>query len=338
MNKIINTIALFLIVLVASSCEQALFEENQKSSEPLVNFNYLWDEVDRKYSYFDLKQIDWDEVRVRYEAQISEDMSEEELFNVLANMLNELRDDHTNLVSPFNISVYNVALRGDENFRRRTIEEFYLPNFRITGAFVHDFLFEEQEIAYIRYGSFMSPVSSDVMDHLLTRYADTKGIILDLRSNGGGTVTNIPAILERFVSERTLVGSFITRNGRGRQDFGEPQDFHIGSHDGIRYEKPVMVLIDRGSYSATTMFAVATKAFPHIKLIGDTTGGGGGLPNGGQLPNGWLYRFSISQLLDLNGDSSAEDGVAPDIRASFDWSDLTKDEILERAVEEIRNM
>lgn len=96
-----------------------------------------------------------------------------------------------------------------------------------------------------------------------------------------------------------------------------------------------MVLIDRGSYSATTFFALATKAFKNIKLIGDTTGGGGGLPNGGQLPNGWTYRFSVSQLLDLNGNNYAEDGVSPDIKAAFDWNDLTKDEILERAIEEI---
>jgi C-terminal processing protease CtpA/Prc len=70
--------------------------------------------------------------------------------------------------------------------------------------------------------------------------------------------------------------------------------------------------------------------------MGDTTGGGGGLPNGGQLPNGWTYRFSISQLLDLNGNNYAEDGVAPEIFESFNWSDLTKDEILDRAILELQ--
>jgi C-terminal processing protease CtpA/Prc len=59
------------------------------------------------------------------------------------------------------------------------------------------------------------------------------------------------------------------------------------------------------------------------------------LPNGGQLPNGWYYRFSVSQLLDLNGENHAEDGVVPDIVATFDWSDLTRDEIIDRAVGEL---
>ena len=97
-----------------------------------------------------------------------------------------------------------------------------------------------------------------------------------------------------------------------------------------------MVLVDRGSYSATSLFALATKAFSNITLVGDTTGGGGGLPSGGQLPNGWTYRFTVSQVLDLNGNNFTEDGVPPDIKAAFDWSDLTKDEILERAILELQ--
>jgi C-terminal processing protease CtpA/Prc len=93
--------------------------------------------------------------------------------------------------------------------------------------------------------------------------------------------------------------------------------------------------MDRASYSATTFFALATIAYPNIKLVGDSTGGGGGIPAGGQLPNGWTYHFSISQVLDLNGNNFAEGGVAPDIATNFDWSDLTRDEIIDRAMDEI---
>lgn len=147
---------------------------------------------------------------------------------------------------------------------------------------------------------------------------------------------NIPLIMERFVDERVLAGYNETRNGAGHDDFSEPVGFYYNTYDGIRYTKPVMVLVDRGSYSATTFFSLTTKALDNVTLVGDTTGGGGGLPNGGQLPNGWTYRFSVSRLLDLNNVNYAEQGVPPDILASFDWNDLTKDEILERAMEELR--
>jgi hypothetical protein len=328
---------ILMILVIASSlvaCEKILFEQDYASSDPFNNFEYLWSEVDKKYSYHELKGIDWDEIRIRYKAMLFHGMSEDSLFNVLAAMLNELRDDHVNLISPFNVSMYNVDLTGPANLNIRTIREHYLANPNYTGAFVHDFL-EGNQVGYLRYGSFSANVGELTLDHILSRYKDTKGLILDLRSNGGGAVFNIPLILERFSQQNTLVAWSITRNGPNRNDFGPREPFHIGAHEGTTYNKPVMVLIDRGSYSATTFFALATKAFPNITLVGDTTGGGGGIPAGGQLPNGWTYRFSVSQMLDLDGENYVENGVAPDIAVNFDWSDLTKDEIIERAIAEI---
>lgn len=321
---------LMLLLVVFTSCEK-LFLEDLGTADPYANFDYLWNELDRKYSYFELKGIDWNSIRTEYRSRLSEGMSEEELFSVLADMMNELRDDHSNLFSPFNISRFNIELQYPSNYRARTIEEFYLPAGRITGSFFHDFL-AEGEVAYVRYNSFSNPVTEPVLDHLMQRYADTKGMILDLRSNGGGSILNVTSILRRFAPQRTLCGAFITRNGPNHGDFGAPADFYVGSYPGLRYEHPVVVLIDRGSYSASTMFAEATKAFPHIVLMGDTTGGGGGLPNGGQLPNGWTYRFSISQLIDLNGNNHAESGTAPDVPSAFDWNDLSRDEILDNAI------
>ena len=330
-----NIILIFSTVLIFSSCEKILFEPDLGSRDPLTNFDYLWEEVDKKYSYFELKNIDWDEVKNTYRSMLTANSTEEELFDVLANMLNELRDDHTNLISPFNVSRYNVVLTGPENFRQRTIAEFYIPDIWLTGAFKHGFL-ENKEIGYIRYGSFLSEFSDEALDLILNRYQSTKGLILDLRANGGGNIFNIPKILGRFTDTKTLSGYSITRNGPNHNDFSNKENFFITPYSGVKYLKPVIVLIDRGSYSATTFFALATKAFPNITLLGDITGGGGGLPNGGQLPNGWTYRFSISQLFDLNGNNYAEDGVPADIQAAFDWNDLTKDEILERAILELQ--
>ena len=328
---------LFVIVIAIglSSCEKLLFEPDLASNDPLENFDYLWNELDKKYSYFELKSLNWIEIKNTYRSQLTENSTEEELFSVMAAMMNELRDDHSNLISPFNISVYNVALRGPENYHPRTIEEFYLTDKWITGSLQHGFL-ENNEIGYIRYGSFEDGLSEDQLDFVITRYKDTKGLILDLRANGGGNIDNITVLLERFVPTQLLVGYSVTRNGPNHGDFSEKQNFTVKPFDGVRYTKPIMVLTDRGSYSATTFFAVATKAIPNITLVGDTTGGGGGLPNGGMLPNGWNYRFSVSQTLDVNGNNYAELGVPPDILVYFDWTDLTKDEVLERAILELQ--
>lgn len=332
MKYLFILLSLFLLF----SCEKILFKKDLGSVDPLENFDYLWNEVDQKYSYFELKNINWNQIRSTYRPMLNENSSEEELFTVLAAMLNELKDDHTNLITPFNVSSYNVAATGPKNYRHRTIQDHYIPNPWRTGALTHDFLSNE-EVGYIRYSSFMSTIGNAQMDLILNRYKDTKGIVLDLRENGGGSIFNVPLLLGRFIESKTLVGYSITRNGPGHNEFGEQEEFYITPHEGVRYTKPVIVLIDKGSYSATTFFAVATKAFPNITLMGDATGGGGGLPNGGQLPNGWNYRFSISQLLDVNGNNYAENGVPADINVAFDWSDLSKDEILEQAIDEIVN-
>lgn len=329
---------LLLILFAAfvfTSCEKVLFEPDLGSKDPLANFDYLWQEIDKKYSYFELKNINWNQIRNEYRSKLTQNSTEEELFQVLADMLNELRDDHTNLISPFNVSRYNIRLKEPTNYNGRTIQKYYIPNAWQTGAFTHDFL-DNKKIAYLRYSSFSDVVTNDGLDFILNRYKDTQGLILDLRANGGGSPTNIPMILGRFTDTKVLGGYSITRNGPMHSDFGEKENFYITPYDGIRYDKPVMVLIDRGSYSATTFFALLTKAFPNIKLVGDTTGGGGGLPNGGQLPNGWTYRFSVSQLLDVDGNNYAETGVPADISVAFDWTDLTKDEILERAILELQ--
>lgn len=329
-----RALIIFAVVLLFSSCEKILFEQDRASSDPFDNFDYLWNEVDKKYSYFELKNIDWDQIREVYRTKLTSNSSEEKLFEVLADMLNELRDDHVNLISPFNVSRYNLPLQHNENYRGRTVEQYYVPAAQITGAFRHDWLSDSQ-IAYIRYASFMNDVTDDDLEHILRRYSSARGLILDLRANGGGNLFNVPLILEKFTDGKTLAAYSITRNGPGRDDFGPREAFYIGTDNGNHFRRPVMVLIDRSSYSATSFFALLTKALPNISLIGDTTGGGGGLPNGGQLPNGWTYRFSVSQLLDLDMNNYAENGVLPDIYTEFDWSDLATDEIIERAIIEI---
>ena len=70
-----------------------------ESSNAQENFDYLWTECLERYSFFDLKNVDWEAVRVKYQAQITAEMDEVELFDVLTNMLFELQDGHVSLIS-----------------------------------------------------------------------------------------------------------------------------------------------------------------------------------------------------------------------------------------------
>jgi len=331
-----HLLLLLALIPFLISCETALFEEGLASTDPNANFEYLWKQCNEKYAYFELKNIDWDAIKIEYAAMLYEDMPQDSLFNVLGNMLTELRDDHTNLISNFNISFFGTQYLGQDNFYGRVIEDNYLDqSFYVSGPFIHDFL-DNGEIGYVRFPSFPGTVNDTNLNFILDRYKDTKGLIVDLRENGGGAVSDIFEILSRFVEEETLTHYSRIKNGPGRNDFSEIEPVYIVPHNGIRYTNKVIMLTDRGTYSAGSLMALATKALPNITLIGDASGGGLGLPNGGQLPNGWNYRFSITQALTLDKSPDFEDGVPPDIEVFFNFDDLTKDEVLDRAILELQ--
>ncbi len=324
-----------LLALLVVSCEEILFENDQSSENPQANLDYLWSECDEKYAYFDLKSIDWQAIKREHEALLFEGMSDDSLFQVLGSMLRQLRDDHTNLISDFNISFFAVDNLGPDNFDWRIITDNYLPrNYYISGPFQHDFI-ANGRIGYVRFPAFTGIIDETNFDFVLERYKNTDGLILDLRENGGGAVTDVFELLSRFVETETITNYSRIKNGPGHNDFSEAEPAKVKPYDGIRYQRPVAMLIDRGTYSAGSFTSLASKALPNITLIGDTTGGGLGLPNGGQLPNGWLYRFSVTQALTLDMDESYENGVPPDIYATLDKTVLTTDEVLETAIEHL---
>jgi C-terminal processing protease CtpA/Prc len=328
---------LLLLIPLVFSCEKVIFEKDLASDDPQTNFDYLWNECNEKYTYFEVKNVDWDQVYADLSPQVSPGITSDSLFRVMGKMLTALRDDHTNLFSPFNISFFGTERLGQDNFDFRLIKENYLPSdFYISGPFVHDFLNNtNEEVGYIRFGSFTGGVSGGNLDFALNRYKDTKGLILDLRENGGGAVRDVFFLLSRFVEQRTLLNYSRLKNGPGHNDFAAAEPVYLDPNPGVQYLKKVVLLVDRGTYSSGSFTALATKAIPNIVLMGDTTGGGLGLPNGGQLPNGWTYRFSVTQALDLNQNPDLENGVPPDVPAFVDWSDLSKDEVIERALLEI---
>ena len=84
--------------------------EKNPGDDPVSNFESLWQTANDKYSFFEYKGIDWDAVYDEYRPRVYDGMTNYQLFQVLKEMLNELRDGHVNLISPFNISVFDIDL------------------------------------------------------------------------------------------------------------------------------------------------------------------------------------------------------------------------------------
>src|ERR1035437_1272410 len=97
-----------LLFICAFLCRcQETFLGVDPPSTPTTNFESLWKTIDERYSFFSYKNINWNDVYGKYRPQISDSMSDIQLFSVLFEMLAELKDAHVNLVSPFNVSRYD---------------------------------------------------------------------------------------------------------------------------------------------------------------------------------------------------------------------------------------
>lgn len=336
MTRLINALSalsLLAITILSASCHPI----EEYADDPQGNFEALWTIIDEHYCFLDEKGIDWDAVHDTYARRIGPEMTREELFIVCADMLDELKDGHVNLSAPFNTSYYRKWWSDyPQNFSERLIEESYFNfNYRQTGGMKFGILSEN--IGYIYYPSFSNPVGEGNLDNVLYFLKNTQGLIIDVRDNGGGNLTNVETLVSRFITRPTVVGYISHKTGPGHNDFSEPFEIEYkpAAEGRIRWGKPVIVLANRSTFSAANNFVSVMKLLPVVRVVGATTGGGSGMPYSSELPCGWSVRFSACSMLDAER-RSTEYGVEPTEGCAVDMNPLEalsgKDSILEFAI------
>ena len=329
----------FILIIIGSlflfSCEKVLLEKDP-ANDPVTNFELLWETVDQKYAYFNLKDIDWDSVYTANRPKVHDGMSTYELYKVLSDMLYILRDGHVNLITPFDFTRnWTWYLNSPQNFNYSVIERNYLGNnYLITGPLINTVI---DSVGYIYYGSFSSGVSSSQIKFVLNNFKGLKGVIFDVRDNGGGNTMNADILASHFAKEKVLTHYEMFKTGPGHNDFSEPIPQYLEPVEDFTFDKPVVVLTNRSSYSATNDFVNKMSVLPNVTIIGDSTGGGGGYPYYAELPNGWRYRFSSTRTLNADKEH-IENGITPDIKVDISRVDEANgiDSIIERALQELK--
>lgn len=321
---------IFCLGLLSSCIREEEFVNN-----PQGNFEQLWKIIDEQYCFLDYKQIDWDEIHTRYQKLITPNMGSEGLFEVLSEMLYELQDGHVNLASAHNVSYYDAWYQDyPRNFRADLLEDSYLgrasTDYRTAAGLKYKIL--EDNIGYIRYESFADPVGNGNLDEVLSYLSVCNGLIIDVRDNGGGNATNSARIASRFTNEKILTGYISHKTGIGHNDFSKPYAIYLEPANGVRWQKKVVVLTNRRSFSATNDLVNHMRCLPNVTTIGDKTGGGSGMPFTSELPNGWSVRFSASPHFDAEM-NHIEFGIEPDIKADMLQEDELrgKDTLIEMA-------
>ncbi len=165
----------------------------------------------------------------------------------------------------------------------------------------------KNNIGYIKLKSFNENSDKQFIKKIKTYEKQKKlvGYIIDLRNNPGGLLTQAIAITDFFLEDGEIVST------KGRK-VSETRKFFARSGDGIQ-GKPLIVLINNGSASASEIFAGALKDHKRAIILGETSYGKGSVQSIIPLRNGGGIRLTISKYYLPSGKSISEVGVSPDI-------------------------
>lgn len=329
MGKTLRWFLVFLLPFALASC----VTEEEYDDTPQGNFEALWRIMDEHYCFFTEKGIDWDSVHAVYQPQFNYGMSESQQLEVLGNMLAELRDGHVNLYTSFDYSRYwGFHENYPKNYSDSLVRAYLGTDYHIANGMQYRVL--DDNVGYLRVSTFENSFGSGNLDEILLYFQPCLGLIIDLRDNGGGMLTSAEMLAARFTDEETLVGYMRHKTGKGHDDFSSPEKQTLKPGKGIRWHKPVVVLVNRSVFSAANEFVKYMRHFPKVTIVGDRTGGGAGLPFSSELPSGWSIRFSACPIYDTDM-RSTEKGMEPDVSVGLASDDISRgtDSMIEKARE-----
>lgn len=169
-----------------------------------------------------------------------------------------------------------------------------------------------QNVGYIRLSSFISKNAKDEFLNALNSMEDKEGYIIDLRSNPGGLLTNAIIMSDMFIDGGVIV-STVDRDG-----------YKDTTRATRRYvtDKPIVVLINKGSASASEIFSGALKDNQRALIVGETSFGKGLVQEVNRLPNGSGMNVTIQKYLTPNGTDINKKGIEPDVEVKLTDKDI----------------
>lgn len=182
-----------------------------------------------------------------------------------------------------------------------------------------------KDISYIRLSSFISRNAAKEFSEILTKSSDKKAYIIDLRSNPGGLLSNAIYISDMFLNGGAIV-STVDRDGYKET---------TKATRGVITSKPIVILVDKGSASASEIFSGAMKDNKRGVIIGTQSFGKGLVQEINKLPNNAGINITIQKYLTPNGTDIHKKGITPDIVVELSQDDIkNKNDVqLKKAIE-----
>ena len=231
----------------------------------------------------------------------------------------------SNLVKgPINTFVYINILRNDELIKKKIIRK------EITIKTVKSSVLDD--IGYIQITSFISNSTPNEFLEALENTDETKGLIIDLRGNTGGLLPNAVFISNLFLENGSKIVSIVGRNGYHYDVLAQDNNVYI--------QKPVVLLIDGSSASASEILSGALKDYHKAKLVGTKTYGKGMVQKIISMPNETGINLTVAKYLTPSGKDINKQGIEPDITENFSLEDYEKkrDTQLEKAKDVLESL
>lgn len=171
----------------------------------------------------------------------------------------------------------------------------------------------DRNIGYIQIMSFIGTTTPNEFISALEKTDRAKGLIIDLRGNTGGLLPNAIFIANMFISDGKLV-SIVGRSGYKRNIYAQSSNYVV--------DKPMLVLVDGGSASASEILSGALKDYHKAKLLGTKTFGKGMVQKIVPMPNETGLNLTIAKYLTPCGHDINKKGIEPDIEVEISEKDI----------------
>ncbi len=284
--------------------------------DALQLFDITWQTFSEQYAFFELKEVDWDEVGNQARAGLSSSSDDDALFEALTELMAPLNDGHVSLSRPGDeyesgrfeirdIFVAEFEAQDDiEDFDDYAAEQFEAHIAGISSALdggpqgATDAMLWGRlpdNIGYLGYFGFEpededdAAESLDELDAAVESLADTDALVIDLRVNSGGSDAYALEVASRFFDEEREVFRKAARNGDTLNPIIEVS---LAPFEGATYTKPVYVVTTNSTVSAAEVFTMSMAEAPHVVITGQPSNGIFSDILGRTLPNGWSFGLS----------------------------------------------
>lgn len=307
-----------IVCYIFLSCESLFVPENAENYN-LRDFEETWEVVDTVYPFFELKEINWDSLHSVYREQ-AEEASGDEIFEVLFNLLKELRDGHVGLSTQGGKYIMSYIPRREikdkDTYSPLVVRNYFTSELRMDGNEKIEYGITYNNVGYIHITTFRNSSWTETGFYSALDYVrNTKGLIIDVRNNGGGSDFMGRIVIQRLISE-PILDLPVRRNGEwsGRT--------LINPAGGYQYTNPIIVLVNGVCFSATEDFIAVLEQAEHVTVVGDTTGGGSSAPQEFSLSSGKSIRISTKEICRSDSIPIEWNGIVPDILISGTRDDV----------------